>query len=241
MDIFNDSFAALMADFDSESEKADAKEMRNAADRGSIAADKVQVCGFGYTIGGGEFVKSGETPTVTDFEGKNNLFCINDRIGECGFARALVFTRRFARRLRQRFEGIVFDVALSVKEDKYFLSFARWRPYEGHFYGGEEDIRKMENPFGAVLGCVKLKFIRSDDCLKILAFDEEGQQMNIPEDIFPASTRGELVMIPPEESAGGKAEAKYSYACCGDMCREVMSEEIPELARFAENLGYHVR
>ena len=243
MDIFNEAFAALLADFDKESAKVDAKDMRHAADRGSIAADKVKVKGFGYTFTDTdeEFVKTEETPTVTDFEGKTNILRINDVIGECGFARALVFTRRFARRLHRRFDGIVFETALSVKEDGYFLTFARWRAYEGHFYGDEKAVTAMSYPFGAVLGCVKLKITQSDDCLKILAFDEEGNPCNVPENIFPANTRGELVTISPEESPSGRFEAKYSYACCGDIGREVMAEEYPEIVRFAENSGYVVQ
>lgn len=240
MDIFNDSFAALLADLDRQSGEIPAKDMRHAADRGSIAADKVSVKGFGYTLTGEEYEKSDETLTVSAFEGKTNVLRINSIIGKCEFARALTFARRFARRLRQRFEGIVFETALFARGGEYFLTFARFRAYEGHFYGSEEDIKASPEPYGAVLGCVKLKFIRSDGFIKILAFDEEGSPCDVPEDIFPSGTRGELIKIPPEETPSGKFQAKYSYDCCGDMGREVMNEEYHEIVRFAENSGYFV-
>ncbi|MCM1579217.1 MAG: hypothetical protein NC078_10510 [Ruminococcus sp.] len=244
MDIFNDSFAALMKNYEWEAAKTDGKLMRRAADRGIIAADKVRVKGFGYTIEGAErdeFVKTDDVPTITAFEGKTNILRINDHIGgECTFALALIFTKRFAGRLRQRFDGVVFETSLSVKDEGYFLTFVRYRSYEGHFYGNETDVKALPYPFGIMLGCVKLKMTPSVDCLKVTAFDEEGNPCNVPENALPANVRGELIKLSPEESGSGKFEAMYSYACCGEQGREVMNEEIPEIKRFAENMGFEV-
>ena len=240
MDIFNESFERLLAEMPGQEAEIPAKNMRIAADRGSIAADKVLVKGFGYTFSGTEYVKSPECPTVTEFELKENVLRINDILGECEFARALIFTKRFARRLRQRFEGIVFIVTLSLQGGDYLLGMCRYRPHEGQWYDIIGDIKSKEYPFGTMLGCVKLRMTQADDCFRITAYDEEGQPAAVPEDIFPADMRGELIMISPEESGSGREEAMYSYACCGEQGRSILAEEAVLLRRYAENLQYYV-
>lgn len=240
MDIFNKAFEKLLAEAPGQEAEISDRDMRMAADRGSIAADKVGVKGFGYTLSGAEYVKSEEYPTVTSFELAENVLRINGILGDCAFPQALVFTKRFARRLRQRFEGIVFIVTLSVCGGDFLLGFCRYRQHEGEWYDIIGDIMDREYPFGTMLGCVKLRIVRSDDCLRIAAYDEEGQSIPVPDDIFPADMRGDLSIVPPEKSISGKAEAVYSYACCGEPGRSIMEEEAVILRRYAENLQYYV-
>lgn len=240
MDIFNKAFESLLVQVPGQEAEIPDRDMRMAADRGSIAADRVTVKGFGYTLSGAEYVKSDKYPTVTAFELAENVLRINDILGDCELARALVFTKRFARRLRQRFEGIVFIVTLSVKDGGFLLGMCRYRPHEGEWYDIIGDIMSREYPFGTMLGCIKLRMVQSDNCLRIVAYDEEGQPAPVPGDIFPADMRGELIIISPEESASKMEEAMYSYACCGEPGRDILEKEAPLLRRYAENRGYYI-